>query len=1061
MLISVRRAAAGELRRARRRARRGDASLPPVPGRPVSKEMRHGGAHLVFYLAVLLGVLVGISVAGPASAGIPAATASSLDVLWQVQAASVGLVVTLVVFVFGLLPARSRGMLTYRQFLRRTHAIDLTLFNVGSLLFIGLVLLGVGHQVPSTPATAAHGWALTVATITALVSIASIVVLLALTVRALDPAENESVRTEYRRRVLAREVRRELRERASLSVTSVLSQAGVIEFSPAFLWPGGKVTTGRSGSRVVTNVFVWRLRLLGWHASRAGLSPPVLRVWPGRVVPPPAPLLTIDLSSGSLARWWARRCIRTSPVPVDQLAPALDTLHAETLDDIRADRPVEAIAGMRRLAGLCAVIWQAYAAYGLAYDYDAQRAFYPYRSTAGERLMDLLDDELRAATVSKDDKIRREASGLPRRLAGEALDERASLTIQQSLGTLLSVYSAAVSDLTEDGRDILPSTRTARVRVQAPFQSLLSFTHSDLVRALERAASFELDPGPASEAAGIAESARLAAAQLPVAHRLFMGMIRYAIALRDSATVREALAAWRMPELPLLGDALGTEPGTGSLAAPRYVDEPVEATSALRELGESLGAARDGMDAMKLQLLVEAIKAEAAQAAGSGGGDGQAAGRSPHEGTHMPVDQPDPVVTAVLDGLPAGRLWRAVEAALRAGVSNLASPFDEARITPVGSLVISDLRDATSPLAEAFALAAVTRPALTAGTRPSNGSALADGPMLKTTLDRVLATRLPLLERYGVPGDTARQRITELKDLLTAAAREALDAQDDEIRNSPISEPAVSTARSAMRSAFHAADIAGALLAWAGHAAEIMSPGEVGGLSVFITGSAPRSHFIDGGDPSGVGRWLGLNLAHAALQHVLATAASGTGTHTITPADAAVKVREAIAQVRGSARQVNRGQRHEEAVRVVVIIPDTPYDLKRDMGVAAAAPGVPTDQGRPPEYELLAESLRAAKGSLARIVGIIDDTPVVQTRAITKHLVILDAARLRWLAPCADTDEEPTEPGLVLLPPGIAPATGASTTNETLEVRLRTWLSADVSATDPRAARVLTLTEWL
>jgi hypothetical protein len=107
-------------------------------------------------LAALMALLVGISVAGPASAGVPAATASSLDVLWQVQAASVGLVVALVVFVFGLLPAGRRGMLTYRQFLRRTHAIDLTLFNVGSLLFTGLVLLGIGHQVPSTPTTGAR-----------------------------------------------------------------------------------------------------------------------------------------------------------------------------------------------------------------------------------------------------------------------------------------------------------------------------------------------------------------------------------------------------------------------------------------------------------------------------------------------------------------------------------------------------------------------------------------------------------------------------------------------------------------------------------------------------------------------------------------------------------------------------------------------------------------------------------------------------------------------------------------------------------------------------------------
>jgi hypothetical protein len=85
------------------------------------------------------------------------------------------------------------------------------------------------------------------------------------------------------------------------------------------------------------------------------------------------------------------------------------------------------------------------------------------------------------------------------------------------------------------------------VRVQAPFLSLLSFTHSDLARAIERAASLEIDPGSASEAADIAESARLATAQLSVAHRLFMEMV-------------------------------------GSPAAPRYLDEPVEATSALREL---------------------------------------------------------------------------------------------------------------------------------------------------------------------------------------------------------------------------------------------------------------------------------------------------------------------------------------------------------------------------------------------------------------------------------------------------------------------------------------------
>jgi hypothetical protein len=134
----------------------------------------------------------------------------------------------------------------------------------------------------------------------------------------------------------------------------------------------------------------------------------------------------------------------------------------------------------------------------------------------------------------------------------------------------------------------------------------------------------------------------------------------------------------------------------------------------------------------------------------------------------------------------------------------------------------------------------------------------------------------------------------------------------------------------------------------------------------------------------------------------------------------------------------------------MVIIPHTPSDLKEDIGVAAAAPGVQADQVRPLEHEALAESLKAVGSSLARIVGVIADTPVAQTRAITNQLVILDAARLRWLTP-RTADQEPAEPGLVLLPPNIAPGTGPSTTDDTLEVGLRTWLSADVSATDPDA----------
>ena len=78
---------------------------------------------------------------------ISAATTILLASIWQVQAASVGLVFALAVFVFGLL--QGRGRLAYREFLRRTGALPLATFNVASLLFNGLVLLGLGHQAPA------------------------------------------------------------------------------------------------------------------------------------------------------------------------------------------------------------------------------------------------------------------------------------------------------------------------------------------------------------------------------------------------------------------------------------------------------------------------------------------------------------------------------------------------------------------------------------------------------------------------------------------------------------------------------------------------------------------------------------------------------------------------------------------------------------------------------------------------------------------------------------------------------------------------------------------------
>ena len=105
MTGSVRRAAVRQLRQARRSARRRGVerpSWPTVLGRTAewAGGWQRGAAGLLAGLLVWVAALITSAFVRPASAGIPAATTGFLQVLWQVQAASVGLVFALAVFIF-------------------------------------------------------------------------------------------------------------------------------------------------------------------------------------------------------------------------------------------------------------------------------------------------------------------------------------------------------------------------------------------------------------------------------------------------------------------------------------------------------------------------------------------------------------------------------------------------------------------------------------------------------------------------------------------------------------------------------------------------------------------------------------------------------------------------------------------------------------------------------------------------------------------------------------------------------------------------------------------------
>ena len=323
-------------------------------------------AGLLVGLVAWIGALTIVGVARPRSSGISAATSGFLAVLWQVQAASVGFVFALAVFVFGLLP-QTRGRVTYREFLGRSWALQLVVFNIGSLLFTGLVLLGAGHQVAPASDSPGYGWSITVASAVSLASVASILILLGRTITAIDPAASSRARNLYAHKALGRALRTELRELACLNVTLGPPGLGVGNGGAG---AGTDVCAEGGAARRVRDVALWALKLLKWHAKRRGLMEPAVRVWPGRTVTPSSVLITIDPGSGPITRWWARRCIRLGRVPPDSLITALEAMHAEVMDHIRAGRPVEATESIQALADLLIPVWQGYAAYGQAYEQE-------------------------------------------------------------------------------------------------------------------------------------------------------------------------------------------------------------------------------------------------------------------------------------------------------------------------------------------------------------------------------------------------------------------------------------------------------------------------------------------------------------------------------------------------------------------------------------------------------------------------------------------------------------------------------------------------------------------
>jgi hypothetical protein len=368
---------------------------------------------------------------------------------------------------------------------------------------------------------------------------------------------------------------------------------------------------------------------------------------------------------------------------------------------------------------------------------------------------------------------------------------------------------------------------------------------------------------------------------------------------------------------------------------------------------------------------------------------------------------------ATLDHLPAGHLWSILDTALAAAEGDFPWPPDDGRILPEG-VWIGGAIDTTSPTLEAFTLAAISHPGLTAGSRPSPELALTSTPMLCTAIDKVLASQLPWLERYGVPEDAARQRGTSLKDQLIAAAQAARRDQEQAIRNSPVRDAAVAKLRAEARAAFHAADITTRLLTWAGNPPSTTARRQEEGACLLVPITAPRHMFIsdDDGDITGLATLAGRALADTVLKYMMITASANAEARAISPADGAIKVRDAIAEVRGT-----------PPAKLVVIIPDFPYALRKDMGITADKAGAElSDQQRHERNQIIEELGLTSSDLTLKLTGTIDGAPVIKTRNLAGRIIIINLTRLKATLFVLETNGSPPEPDLMLIHPGQASA---------------------------------------
>ena len=260
-----------------------------------------------------------------------------LAVAWPVTAGSLAFSVVVLVFAYQTIAA-VRQSVGIRDLAVGTPLLVVVYLGIAAVLADGLVLLGVGYQAPA-------GWAASWATIVSGSAIASLALLIAASLRAVDPQMQQSRRVRMLRRRIIAAIRAEAIKR--LALTRLISDGEQFGYTVSPLESAGPTrrlmeSVNSPASGAVFDIRLDRLRRIARSCGSAGLPPLVVTTFIMRDIGVGTRLAVFPKALEGASR----RCLaaafkttrRSQSGPLSLLVAAVDDLHQEAMQIIDAGR---------------------------------------------------------------------------------------------------------------------------------------------------------------------------------------------------------------------------------------------------------------------------------------------------------------------------------------------------------------------------------------------------------------------------------------------------------------------------------------------------------------------------------------------------------------------------------------------------------------------------------------------------------------------------------------------------------------------------------------------------